>query len=447
LPPPLQRETLETAVPGNISHKYPYKEGHGMKKKLVLWAIAALVFTGCEDYLSGKNEPAPSRYTITFDSRGGSALQPISGDEGSAVPKPADPEKTGCTFLGWFSAAEGGIPYAWPHTLTGDVTMYAHWQDGSEPGLSRFTITFDSRGGSALQPISGDEGSAVPKPADPAKTGCTFLGWFSAAEGGTLYAWPHTLTANVTMYAHWQDGSEPGLSQYTITFDSRGGLALQPISGEEGLEVPKPADPVKTGCIFLGWYSAAEGGTLYAWPHTLTGYVFMYARWQSTITFDSRGGLALQPISGEEGLEVPKPADPTRTGYTFLGWHSAAEGGTLYAWPHTLTGYVTMYAHWSLDFNNQTVTLTIDNLTDPAQGAFSDTAFILTRPNGTKTITVTDNGTDIKWYVGLVKIAEGNSVTLDLAVLKLSPGPHTLRVTAKYSGVLYSKEITFTVNE
>jgi hypothetical protein len=71
----------------------------------------------------------------------------------------------------------------------------------------------------------------------------------------------------------------------------------------------------------------------------------------------------------------------------------------------------------------------------------------LTRPAGTRTITVTDNGADITWYVGLAKIAQGNSVTLNLAVLNLSLDPHTLRVTAKYGGVLYSKEITFTVAE
>jgi uncharacterized repeat protein (TIGR02543 family) len=141
---------------------------------------------------------------------------------------------------------------------------------------------------------------------------------------------------------------------------------------------------------------------------------------------------------------------PTRTNYTFGGWYTQQNGGgTGFTASTTVTGNMTVYAKWNLDSRNGTIALHIDNftgLTDPAQGAFTDAAFTLTRPNGTKTITVTDSGTDIKWYVGLAKIAEGNSVTLDLAALNLSLGRHTLRVTAKYNGVLYSKEITFTVN-
>jgi uncharacterized repeat protein (TIGR02543 family) len=274
-----------------------------MKNKLVLWALAALVFTGCQDYAAGESGSAPSRYTVVFDSQGGSAVSPVSADEGTAVAKPAD----------------------------------------------------------------------------PARTGYSFLGWFSAASGGTLYTWPHSLTGNVTMYARWQAGSTP--PQYTLTFDSRGGSAVPPVT--------------------------ADGGTA-----------------------------------------VPKPADPARAGYSFLGWFSAAAGGALYTWPHTLTGSLTMYARWILN-SAATLTLSIDDftgLTDPAQGAFTGAAFTLTRPNGTKTVTVTGGGMEITWYLGLAKIAQGNTVTLDLAVLNLNPGLHTLRVTAKYGGVLYSKEITFTVN-
>jgi uncharacterized repeat protein (TIGR02543 family) len=498
-----------------------------MKKKLVLWAIAVLVFTGCEDYLAGKSEPALSRYTIVFDSQGGSAVSPISAGGGTAVAKPADPEKTDYSFLGWYSAANGGTLYIWPHTLTANLTMYAQWQYGNKSPLPQYTVTFDSRGGSVVPPISADEGTAVAKPADPEKSGYSFLGWYSAAVGGTLYTWPHSLTGSLTMYAQWRADSEPSLPQYTVTFDSQGGSAVPPVSAGVGTAVGKPTDPEKPGYSFLGWYSAANGGTLYTWPHTLTGSLTMYGRWSadtytisyvlnngtnalenpSSYTVESSGinlaaptrsgytfmgwyddgGFTGNPVTtilagsmgnrtlyarwsadtytisyvlnnGTNAPENPSSytvespginlAAPTRSGYTFMGWYDNGgfTGSPIIAIPAGSMGNRTFYARWNLDSYNRNITLTIDNFIDPAQGAFADTAFTLTRPNGTKTITVTDNGTDIKWYVGLAKIAEGNSLTLNLAVLNLSPGRHSLRVTAKYNGVLHSKEITFTVN-
>jgi uncharacterized repeat protein (TIGR02543 family) len=96
-----------------------------------------------------------ARYAITFDSQGGSALMSIIANEGTAAARPADPEKAGYTFLGWFSEAAGGVLYTWPHTLTADVTMYARWIPGvslyidlkpvtEDPPLSNVSIFVDA---------------------------------------------------------------------------------------------------------------------------------------------------------------------------------------------------------------------------------------------------------------------------------------------------------------
>jgi uncharacterized repeat protein (TIGR02543 family) len=84
-----------------------------------------LPLTGCQNP-SGGNQ-TPERYTIYFDTRGGTELDPVTADEGTAVPKPADPERSGFVFQGWHSAATGGTKYEWPHTLSADVTMHAQW--------------------------------------------------------------------------------------------------------------------------------------------------------------------------------------------------------------------------------------------------------------------------------------------------------------------------------
>jgi uncharacterized repeat protein (TIGR02543 family) len=219
-------------------------------------------------------------YTITFNSEGGTSVASITGNAGSSVNAPASPTKGGYTFAGWYSAASGGTPYTWPYILTGNVTMYAHWQPGDMPKPAQYTITFNSQGGTSVAPITGNAGAPVNAPASPTKGGYAFVGWYSAANGGTPYTWPHPLTGNVTMYAHWLPVAMPEPDQYTITFDSQGGTPVASITGNAGAPVNAPVSPTKGGYAFAGWYSAANGGTPFSWPYTPTGNVIMYAHWQ-----------------------------------------------------------------------------------------------------------------------------------------------------------------------
>jgi uncharacterized repeat protein (TIGR02543 family) len=189
--------------------------------------------------------------------------------------------------------------------------MYARWQE--QAGQSeRRTITFDSQGGSAVAAITENAGTAVPRPVDPTKADSVFQGWYSAATGGTAYAWPHTLNADVTMYARWQ-----AVVRHTITFDSHGGTAVAAITEAAGTAVHKPAvDPTKEGYEFQGWFSAETGGTLYSWPYPLNADVTMHAQWQEdgspsvkhTITFESHGGTAMTAISAAGLKTVALPA-------------------------------------------------------------------------------------------------------------------------------------------
>jgi uncharacterized repeat protein (TIGR02543 family) len=123
-------------------------------------------------------------------------------------------------------------------------------------GNTQYTITFESHGGSAVAAITGNEGTTAAKPENPARTGYTFTGWFSGETGGTEYAWPHPLTADVTMHAQWQ-----AVPQYTITFESHGGSAVAAITGNEGTEAAKPENPARTGYTFTGWFCVLPGGT------------------------------------------------------------------------------------------------------------------------------------------------------------------------------------------
>ena len=128
-------------------------------------------------------------YTIIFDTDGGSAIDPITQDYGTAIIAPADPTREGYTFMGWDKAIPATMP-------AGDMTITAQWR------INRYTVTFDTDGGSAVAPITQDYGTAITAPADPTREGYTFIGWDKAI--------PTTMPAeNMTITAKWKDSEKP----------------------------------------------------------------------------------------------------------------------------------------------------------------------------------------------------------------------------------------------
>ena len=128
-------------------------------------------------------------YTIAFDTDGGSAIDPITQDYGTAIIAPADPTREGYTFMGW----EPEIPATMPAE---DMTITAKWS------INQYTVTFDTDGGSAVAPITQDYGTDITAPADPTREGYTFIGWDKAI--------PTTMPAeNMTITAKWKDSEKP----------------------------------------------------------------------------------------------------------------------------------------------------------------------------------------------------------------------------------------------
>ena len=258
-----------------------------------------------------------NQYTITFDSAGGSAVDAITQNYGTAVVAPADPTRVGHTFAGWDPAVPATMPADNP-------TLVAQWT------VNQYTITFDSAGGSAVDAITQNYGTAVVAPADPTRVGHTFAGWDPAV--------PATMPAdNPTLVAQWT------VNQYTITFDSAGGSAVDPITQNYGTAVVAPAAPTRVGHTFAGWDPAVPA-TMPADNPTLV------AQWtvnQYTITFDSAGGSAVDPITQNYGTAVVAPAAPTRVGHTFAGWDPAV--------PATMPAdNPTLVAQWTV--NQYTIT-------------------------------------------------------------------------------------------
>ncbi len=106
-------------------------------------------------------------YTVTFQSEGGSEVaSQIRAN--TPADQPADPTKEGYTFIGWYN---GESEWDFETPVTAVLTLTAKWQ------INRYTITFDTAGGSEVPSITQDYGTAITPPAAPTRTGYTFAGW------------------------------------------------------------------------------------------------------------------------------------------------------------------------------------------------------------------------------------------------------------------------------
>ena len=232
----------------------------------------------------------PNDYSFSFDSNGGTAVDTLTQTYDNAFVTPADPSRTGYTFLGWQPALPDSVPAA-------DMTFTAQWQ------VNTYTLAFDANGGTPVDTIVQNYDTALVPPADPSRTGYTFLGWEPALPDSIP---PY----DITYTAQWQ------VNSYALSFDSDGGTPVDTIVQNYDTALVPPADPVLTGHLFAGWMPALPDSIP---PHD-AHYVAMWQRCDYTLQFDTDGGNALSPLRSPYGAALVPPSPPQREGFNFLGW-------------------------------------------------------------------------------------------------------------------------------
>ena len=232
----------------------------------------------------------PNDYSFSFDSNGGTAVDTLTQTYDNAFVPPADPSRTGYTFLGWQPALPDSVPAA-------DMTFTAQWQ------VNTYTLAFDANGGTPVDTIVQNYDTALAPPADPNRTGYTFLGWKPALPDSIP---PY----DITYTAQWQ------VNSYALSFDSDGGTAVDTIVQNYDTALVPPADPVRTGHLFAGWMPALPDSIP---PHD-AHYVAMWQRCDYILQFDTDGGSALSPLRSPYGAALVPPSPPQREGFNFLGW-------------------------------------------------------------------------------------------------------------------------------
>lgn len=145
---------------------------------------------------------------------------------------------------------------------------------------------------------------------------------------GTYAEFPYTVTGNTVFYA----ADAP--SEYTVRFllDVNDTEPYEEFTVLQGDEIDFPADPEKTGYVFVGW-----NPDITVMPDEDVDFVAEWEALTYTVTFDTNGGNEMSPVEFTVGEEIELPVNPSRDGFVFAGWEGMPEDGLMPAENITLT--------------------------------------------------------------------------------------------------------------
>ena len=228
-----------------------------------------------------------------------------------------DAYREGYTFNGWYGNAEFTTEQVTGVEVGshGKVTVYASFS------INQYTISFETGGGTTVSEITQDYGTAIAAPAQPAKAGYAFIGWYES-DPQELYDFTTMPARDFTLYAAWE------LVTYDIVYNLDGGVNGSNPSGYTiESDTITLADATKRGYEFLGWFSDSGLGTPVSEIEAGSyGDVELFAGWR-VIEYEivyhlPDGATHSNPDFYTVETDGTVFADGVMTGYTFDGWFS-----------------------------------------------------------------------------------------------------------------------------
>ena len=176
---------------------------------------------------------------------------------------------------------------------------------------TKYTVTFNSDGGTSVSQQKLKESQKASKPADPKKDGYAFDGWFIEDQ---LYDFNEEVSSNLTLKAKWTKA-------YTVSFDTDGGNTISPLLVREGQKATPPATPSKESYQFICWCKDGNPFDFNTTP--INSDISLKAKWKEltylvTFNYDNGSANTYQDIKAK--ALATEPELPKRSGYTFLGW-------------------------------------------------------------------------------------------------------------------------------
>jgi uncharacterized repeat protein (TIGR02543 family) len=284
----------------------------------------------CPDY-PGYYQPGGNgegiTYNVTFVVNGGANIRSQTVRGGATITRPKDPTKAGDKFAGWYSNAN--FTKIWNFSsdiVTDNVMLYAKWINNNVP---THIVTFESNGGSNVDPQMVAKDATAVCPANPKKKGCIFGGWYSDKEFTELWCFPtNKVTGRTTLYAKWFDGRK---ATCTVTFNSNGGSHVDPQTVAKGERVILTM-PTFANYSFEGWYEDVSFRYCWSGEYGITKNLTLYAKWiAKTVQVDSMivNGVARAVSGNIIPYTVPCGDDTTKT----LRISFVTAPGTYYKFP------------------------------------------------------------------------------------------------------------------
>ena len=228
------------------------------------------------------------------------------------------PSKVGYTFIGWFTDAEftSSVVTELKVGTSGKITLYAHYS------INKYTISFESNGGTSVSAITQNYATSVTAPEAPSKNGYTFAGWYSNTSLTSKYTFSTMPADNITLYAKWD------LAIYNITYNLNGGTnhSANPVTYTITSTTIILKAPTKTGYSFAGWYTNAEcTKAITEIASGSYGVVELFAKWTATeytITYVTADGATHSNIlTYTIETDLTTLADAALRGHAFGGWY------------------------------------------------------------------------------------------------------------------------------
>ena len=280
-----------------------------------------------------------NEYTISFDSNGGSSVDPITVEYYSTLPPFETPTKTGFDFGGWFSDSDLTTPFTETTMTTENITIYAKWDEIS------YTVTFKTNNGTQDIQTTYHYGDVIELPTGLTKKGYHIEDWYTNEELTEKFT-NSTVTGNLTIYVKWAK------SKFKIYFDTNNvGSAMPSISVEYDANIPTLESPTAPGFTFDGWFSDKSYKTLFSQNKKMPAYDLMaYAKWtvrEYTITCITFTNPAQIKITEKYNTTLDNVYQPIKKGYSFQGWFTDETYKNRYNFSTMPAENLTIYAKWS----------------------------------------------------------------------------------------------------
>lgn len=261
---------------------------------MVLFIVAALL-VGCKS----------KTVKVTFDSNGGSIVEEVTLKKGALLELPEEPKLLGHKFIEW---QLDGVKFSEEAKVTANITLVAKW------GKLKYTITFDSDGGSDVSPLVKEYGEKLTTLPAPTKDNQAFDGWYI---GDAKVELPYTVNKNVTLKARW------ATEEKTVSFYADDVL-LEAKVVPHGSSITLLEGPVKENHLFDGWY---DGDTKVESPYIVTKDVTLKAKWvleERTVSYYVDGDLH-ESVVVSLGSTITLLEAPVKEDYDFIGWYVGEE--------------------------------------------------------------------------------------------------------------------------